>query len=109
MMTLLKITASIAVVLLATHIAKKEPSASGLIAVMPLASLLILLFIYLENKGNPLVMAEFTKGALWGMLPTAAFFVVAFFCFQKGFSLLPTLLASFAVWALAAVLHQRFI
>ncbi len=68
MQILLKITLSIAVILVATAIAKKYPSAAGLIGVMPLTGALVLVWVYLENKGNAEVMQAFTKGALWGIL-----------------------------------------
>jgi hypothetical protein len=35
---------------------QKLPFTAGLIAVMPLAGALILVWMYLENKGNPNVM-----------------------------------------------------
>jgi MFS superfamily sulfate permease-like transporter len=73
MQILLKISLSIAIILLATAIAKKFPSAAGLIAVMPLTGALVLVWVYVENKGNPEVMQGFAKGALWGMLPQHPF------------------------------------
>jgi uncharacterized membrane protein (GlpM family) len=60
----------------------------------------------LENQGNPGIMAGFTKGALWGLVPSILFFLVAFFCLKKGFPLTIVLAASFAAWFLAAVVHQ---
>jgi len=106
MQILLKITLSIAVILVATAIAKKYPSAAGLIGVMPLTGALVLVWVYLENKGNAEVMQAFTKGALWGILPSILFFLVALLCFKKQVSLPGVLASSFGVWLLAAAVHQ---
>ncbi len=106
MQILLKVVISVAIILGATLIGKKLPAAAGLVSVMPLTGLLVLVWMYLENKGNPEIMQNFTKGALWGILPTFLFFVAAFFCFRKNLSLPITLVASFGVWLGAAVVHQ---
>jgi len=106
MQTLLKVTLSIVIILVATAIAKKFPSAAGLIAVMPLTGALVLVWVYLENKGNAEVMQSFTKGALWGILPSILFFLVALLCFKKQVSLPGVLSSSFAIWLIAAIVHQ---
>lgn len=60
----LKVLCTLAVILAAVAIGKKFPSLGGLIAVMPLAGLLILIWLYTDTDGNPAIMQEFTKGAL---------------------------------------------
>ena len=106
MQILLKVIISIVVILIATAIAKKFPSAAGLIAVMPLTGALVLVWVYLENKGDSQVMQAFAKGALWGILPSILFFVVALLCFKKQISLPGVLALSFGIWILAAIVHQ---
>lgn len=106
MQVLLKVTLSIIIILAATAIAKKVPSAAGLIGVMPLTGALVLVWVYLENKGNTVIMQAFAKGALWGILPSILFFLVALFCFKKDVSLPVVLTASFGTWLLAAAVHQ---
>lgn len=106
MQILIKAIISVAIILLATAIGKKLPSAAGLIGVMPLAGALILVWMYVENKGDSNVMQEFTRGALWGILPSILFYLVAFVCFKKHFPLHLVLMASFSVWLGAAFVHQ---
>ncbi|MDJ0916091.1 MAG: DUF3147 family protein [Desulfobacterales bacterium] len=106
MQLLIKIALSVAIILAATSIGKKLPSTAGLIGVMPLTGALVLVWMYLENNGNSAVMQEFTKGALWGILPSILFFLVAFVCFKKELSLPLVLLSSFGVWVAAAFVHQ---
>ncbi len=102
----IKIAVSLAVILLATFAARRFPSAAGLIGVMPLTGALVLTWVYLENGGDPGIMTGLAKGALWGMLPSILFFLVAFFCLKKSLSLAVVLLAGFAAWLLAAAVHQ---
>jgi uncharacterized membrane protein (GlpM family) len=102
----IKIALSLAVILLATYTARRFPSVAGLIGVMPLTGALVLAWVYLENHGDPGIMAGFAKGALWGMLPSLLFFLVALFCLKKGLPLTIVLLTSFAAWFLAAMVHQ---
>ena len=106
MQLLIKIALSVAIILAATSIGKKLPSTAGLIGVIPLTGALVLVWMYLENNGNSAVMQEFTKGALWGILPSILFFLVAFVCFKKDLSLPLVLLSSFGVWVAAAFVHQ---
>jgi uncharacterized membrane protein (GlpM family) len=106
MKILFKVVLSIAVILAATFMGKKLPSAGGLVAVMPLTGALSLIFMHLENNGAPAVMLAFTKGAFWGIFPTFLFFLAAFFCFKNGLSLPVVLVAGFGVWMVSAFVHQ---
>lgn len=106
MQVFVKVVLSVVVILGATAIAKKLPSTAGLIGVMPLTGALVLVWIYLEHKGDPNVMQSFAKGALWGILPSILFFLVAFFCFKKHLPLALVLVSSFGVWLAAAAVHQ---
>jgi uncharacterized membrane protein (GlpM family) len=109
MQMMIKLALSLAVILLATEIGKKFPSLAGLIAVMPLTGALVLVWVYLENKGDAHIMQSFAKGALWGILPSILFFLMAFFCFRKQLSLPITVSLSFGIWLTAAFVHQWFL
>ena len=106
MQILLKIALSVIIILAATAIAKRFPSAAGLIGVMPLTGALVLFWVYQENNGKAQVMQNFTKGALWGILPSILLFLVALLCFKKQIPLPGVLAASFGIWLLAAIVHQ---
>lgn len=106
MQILIKVIISVAIILAATSIGKKLPSIAGLISVMPLVGALVLVWMYLENQGDPKIMQEFTKSALWGILPSILFYLVAFVCFKKQLPLPLVLVSSFVVWLGAAFAHQ---
>jgi uncharacterized membrane protein (GlpM family) len=103
---LLKIALSLAIILTATAIGRKWPALAGLIGVMPLTGALVLVWLALDSGSDPRVMEQFSRGALWGLLPTILFFVVAWLCFRKGLPLPLVLAASFGAWLIAAALHQ---
>ena len=106
MQILIKVILSVAIILTATAIGKRFPSAAGLVGVMPLTGALVLVWMYVENKGNPEIMQNFAKGALWGILPSILFFLVALFCFKKQLPLAIVLVSSFGIWIVAAAVHQ---
>ena len=105
---IIKLLVSLCVIAFCFWIADKHklPTLAGLIAVMPLTSLIVLVWLYLDNPGNFNVLGDYCKGALWGILPSILFFLVAFMCFRKQLSLLIVLSLSFTVWLIAAVVHQ---
>ncbi|HEX2967430.1 MAG TPA: DUF3147 family protein [Syntrophorhabdaceae bacterium] len=109
MQIIIKLTVSLAIILIATAVGKRLPSTAGLIAVMPLAGVLVLIWMYIENNGNPDIMQGFTKGALWGILPSIVFYIAALFCFRKHMPLPLVLTCSFGAWAAAALIHQWFL
>ena len=109
MQLFVKILIAVTVILLCTQIGRKFPTLGGLIAVMPLTGLIVMVWLYADNPHNNEIMIEYTKGALWGILPTILFFLTAFLCFKRDLSLLVVLSACFGVWIIGAFLHQLFL
>ena len=106
MQFVLKLAVTNLIVIFCAWIGKKSPSLGGLIATMPLTSLLVLLWLYADSPGDYRLMAGYTRGVLWGIIPTILFFAVALLCFRRQMSLPVTLSAGFAVWLAGALVHQ---
>jgi len=102
----IKLLISLCVIALCTQLGRKLPSLAGLIAVMPLTSLIVLVWLYMDDPGNAELLANYIKGALFGIVPTILFFLVAFICFRRHLPLWIVLCASFAVWLAGAGVHQ---
>ena len=102
----IKVLISVCIIVLCTQIGRKLPTLAGLIAVMPLTGLIVLLWLYTDNPQNFTLMTQYCKGALWGIIPSVLFFLVAFICFRKHLPLWIVLCSSFAVWVIAAFIHQ---
>lgn len=103
---IIKVVLSVTIILAATGLARRFPSLAGLIGVMPITSVLVLVWVYIENKGDRMVMQNFAVGSLWGLGPAILFFLAALIGFQKGFSLPVVLSVSFGFWLLGAFVHQ---
>lgn len=106
MQLLIKLTISLAIILLATGVAKRFPSIAGLIGVMPLTGALIVFWVALENRERPEMINRMVLGALWGLVPTALFYAATLVCLKKSLPLPMMLIVAFTVWLSAACLHH---
>jgi uncharacterized membrane protein (GlpM family) len=102
----IKLLLSLLVILLATQIGRKAPTLAGLIAVMPLTSLIVLLWLYSDHPADVSLLIGYCEGALFGIVPTILFFGTALLCFRRHLPLWAVLSASFTVWLLGAFVHQ---
>jgi uncharacterized membrane protein (GlpM family) len=105
----IKLLFSIVVIIVCTQIGRRLPSLSGLIATMPIVSVIILVWLYSDNPGDFKLMEDFTKAALWGILPSILFFIVAHYCFRNHYGIGIALGASFSTWLIGAFVHQWFL
>ena len=105
---IVKVLISLGVITLCSWIVSRQklPALGGLIAVMPLTGLIVLVWVYTDNPGNAELLADYTRGALFGIVPSILFFLVAYVCFKRHLPLWVVLCASFAVWLTGAVVHQ---
>ncbi|MCK4235851.1 MAG: DUF3147 family protein [Candidatus Krumholzibacteria bacterium] len=106
MQFIIKLVASVAIIILATQIGRKFPSLGGLIATMPLTGVIVLMWLYSDNPGDFGLMKDYTSGALWGIAPSILFFLVAYVCFQRHLPLVLVLAAGFGAWLIGAIVHQ---
>ena len=102
----LKLLLSNMVIIACVLMGRRHPSLAGLIATMPLTSLLVLIWLHLDNPGNHGLLTGYTRGVLWGIIPTILFFAAAHFCFLRELPLPWALAAGFAVWLAGACVHQ---
>lgn len=102
----IKTLISLAIIIVCARIGRRYPTLGGLIATMPLTSLLVMLWLWTDLPGNYRLMTEYTMGVLWGIIPTVLFFLVAHFLFRRELSLPVVLAASFGVWLAGAAVHQ---
>jgi len=105
----IKLLISNAVIIFCVQIGKRFPSLGGLIATMPLTGLIVLIWLYTDNPGDYGLMRNYTRGAVWGTLPSILFFVAALLCFSRQLPLATVLSASFGVWLTGAAIHQLFL
>ncbi|WP_298434191.1 DUF3147 family protein [Geobacter sp.] len=109
MQLLAKAAVSLAIIIACARIGRRFPTLGGLIATMPLTSLLVMLWLWSDAPGDYRLMEGYTKGVLWGIIPTVLFFVAAYLLFRRQLPLPVVLAASFGVWLAGAALHQYFL
>ncbi len=102
----IKLLITVAVIAFCSQIGKKAPALAGLIATAPIITVIVLLWLWSDNPGNFKLMTDYTRGVLWGIIPTVLFFIAALLCLKRQISILPTVAVSFAIWLIAAVVHQ---
>lgn len=108
MFFIVKLVVSALAIAAISELAKHLPSLSGLIAAMPLVTLLSLIWLFAET-GDYQAAHRFTVGVLWGLAPTVFFFLAAIPMLKKGVSFPLTMAVSFGLWAAAAFVHQQIL
>ena len=105
-MFLVKLAVSNLIIVACVLIGRRSPALGGLIATMPLTSLIVLIWLASDNPGDTRLLGDYTRGVLWGILPTVGFFVAALLCMRKGVGLPVVLAVAGVVWLGGALLHQ---
>ena len=105
----IKLLASVVIIIISSQIARRFPTLGGLIATMPLTGVIVLIWVYTDNPGNAPLLQDYTKGAVFGILPSILFFITAFICFTKHLPLSLVLGISFGAWLIGACIHQWFL
>ena len=100
-----KIVFTVLIVLGATELGKKLPSIAGLIATMPLTSLMVMIWLSIESPDKAQTMISYSSGAFWGVIPSMMFFGAASLCYQRGMALPSVIAISFVVWIAGAGVH----
>lgn len=102
-----KVTVSALIIAGVSELAKRMPSLGGLIAAMPLTTLLALIWLYAET-GDYQLAHDFTRSVLFAIVPTIFFFITALYLFKRGTSFMTILIVSFVIFLGAAAVHQWF-
>ena len=103
---LIKLLLSNVIIITCVRLGKAFPTLGGLIATMPLTSLIVLVWLHADKPGDDTIIGNYTKGVLWGIIPTMLFFLAIYYCLKRGMPFAGTLAAGFLVWLGGAFLHQ---
>lgn len=105
-MFLLKLAATNLLIITCVLLGRRVPSLGGLIAAMPLISLIVLVWLATDRPGDGALINGYLKGVLWGLVPTCAFFAAAYLCLRKGMGLPAALGMGGVLWLGGALVHQ---
>lgn len=68
-----KILLTFIVIIFSSEIGKRYPHIGGLIATMPITTLLVLLWLNYDTNTNYFILTKFTKGVIFGIIPSIFF------------------------------------
>ena len=112
---LVKAAVSGLLIALISEVARRSPGWGGLLASLPLTSLIAMLWLW-RDTGDEQRIAELSTGAFWFVLPSLPLFLIIPWLLRAGWSFWPSVLAACAVtlalyaamFALGARLGMRF-
>jgi len=104
----IKVIISAVIIATVSEIAQRYVSIGGLIAAMPLTTLLSLIWLYYERKDLNL-LSDFSKSVFWGIFPTLLFFIPAIFLFKKGINFYLVIFISTLCFLAGAYVHQKIL
>jgi uncharacterized membrane protein (GlpM family) len=102
----IKLLLANAIIVACVFLGKRHPTLSGLIATMPLTSLIVLLWLHSDYPGNYPLLTDYTTGVLWGIIPTILFFAALYIFFRRQLPFPVIIGAGFLVWLAGAIVHQ---
>ena len=102
----IKIIVSALIIAIVSEISKHLTHLGGLIAAMPLTTLLTLFWLNYET-GDRQILSQFTVSVLWGILPTFVFFLCAIYFFKREWSFYQVIGISLFFYSMAAFAHQK--
>ncbi|WP_059105279.1 DUF3147 family protein [Shouchella shacheensis] len=99
MFTIVKILVSALVIGIITEVARRSPSVGGVIAALPLISLLSLFWLSFQGKSAEEI-SQFATGVLWGFPATAVLILIVALLLRSAFPLSLALLLGVGGWFL---------
>lgn len=99
------------VIVLVSEVAKRSDKAGALIASLPLVTVLVMIWLYIEKQGTEKI-ANHAYYTFWYVLPTLPMFLVMPLLLRRGINFWPALaicvVVTFACFAVTTVLGKRF-
>ena len=99
---------SILIIIAVALLQKQSKLAAALTATMPLTAPLALWIVYSSSSGDRQAVTQFSQGMLLGIFPSIGFLFAVWLASRAGFTLAPTVLIGFVVWAIGALLIVGF-
>jgi hypothetical protein len=103
--TIVKIIVSAILIAAVTSISKKYPTFGGIIAALPLVSLLSLIWLYFQGEQGP-NLNKFIIGVLYGFPATVCLLLVVAFCLKYSLSLFLSIAFGIAGWSIFLALQH---
>ncbi len=96
----LPVVVSIGIIILIAVLREYSRTFAAVAAVMPINLPLGLWIVYAAEQGEREAVMEFADGVMIGMAPTLLYLAVTWLAVRAGWSLVPVIIAGYAVWAI---------
>lgn len=107
MFVIMKIIASAIVIAIVTEISRRFPSYGGIVAALPLVSLLSIIWLYVQGEQTA-TLSKFALGVLWGFPATAVLLIIVYIALHNSVHLFLSIVLGGCGWLLFLVL-QNFV
>ena len=108
MYVIMKIIASAIVIGIVTEVSRRFPSYGGIIAALPLVSLLSIVWLYVQGE-QAATLSKFALGVLWGFPATAFLLVVVYVALQNSVHLFISIGLGVSGWLLFLLVQDFFL
>lgn len=105
MFLFMKIIASALVIATVTEISRRFPAYGGIVAALPLVSLLSIIWLYVQGEQTA-TLSKFALGVLWGFPATAVLLIILYFALQNSIHLFLSIALGVCGWLLFLVLQN---
>lgn len=99
MFVVMKIIASAIVIGVVTEISRRFPSYGGVLAALPLVSLLSIIWLYVQGEQSA-TLSKFALGVLWGFPATAILLIIVYIALQNSLHLFLSIALGGCGWLL---------
>ncbi|MFC1482690.1 DUF3147 family protein [Candidatus Margulisiibacteriota bacterium] len=107
-MIFVKIIVSALIITILSETAKKYTNISGFLAAMPITTLMILIWLYIEKR-DVVLLSNFSKSVFWAIIPSLLFFIPPILLFKKGWNFYLVLSISFALLWVGFLIHRKLV
>ena len=108
MLIFIKIIVSAIIITILSELAKRLPNLAGFLAAMPINTLLIMIWLYIEKKDLSL-LATFSRSVFWAVIPSLLFFIPPMLLLKRGWNFYAVFGISFFLLWIGFLVHRKFI
>ncbi|WP_394190904.1 DUF3147 family protein [Paenisporosarcina quisquiliarum] len=105
MFVVMKIIASAIVIGVVTEISRRFPSYGGVLAALPLVSLLSIIWLYVQGEHSA-TLSKFALGVLWGFPATAILLIIVYIALQNSLHLFLSIALGGCGWLLFLLIQN---
>ena len=100
----LPVAISVGVIIFVAIMEKQNRLVAAVTTTMPLTPPLALWIVYSSANGDRIAMTDFSRGMLFGVVPTLGFLVVVWLAARAGYKLLPILGLGYGTWMVGLII-----